>query len=59
MEGNANAIAAIVMGGVLLTAIAWKVLDLAMHAMTLDRAGDDDTGPTRTGAGGDDPDARH
>ena len=58
MEGNANAIAAIVMGAVLLTALAWKVLDLAMHAMSLEHAGDADAGGARTRPGGDQRDAR-
>jgi hypothetical protein len=42
VEATAIPVAAIVMGGVFLTAVAWKVLDLAMHAMSIDRAGDDD-----------------
>jgi hypothetical protein len=48
MEGNATIIAAIVAGGVLLTAIAWKVLDLAMHAMSLDREEQGRVDRTRT-----------
>ena len=39
MEEVAIPVAAIVMGGLLLTAAVWKVLDLAMHAMSLERAG--------------------
>ena len=58
MRSNAIPVAAIVMGGVLLTAVAWKVLDLAMHAMSLDRAGEDDAGAPRTPARGDEHDAR-
>ena len=59
MAANAIPVAAIVMGGVLLTAIAWKVLDLAMHAMSLERGRKGADEPSRSDADGDDhPDAR-
>lgn len=58
MGSHAIPVAAIVIGGVMLTAVAWKVLDLAMHAMSLDRAGEDDAGAARTRARGDQHDAR-